>query len=407
MKIQIDEKRIEEHLGVKKPWYIQAVMLDMEAKELVIKLGCDRIRWCNTNRQLHVHGWMVRRWRHLDVWDMKTVIEAEVPRVRIPATGKTEVVAVPWAERYARVTKGFESRAIEVLLACGSVRAGCQLLRLGWDAADAIIKRAVSRGLVRREVEGLRVVGIDEKSFGKGQDYVSLMVDVEARRVLEVVEGADQQSVENLWGALPEKVRDEVRAAAMDRGAAMVSGTRSAAPKTDIVHDQYHISAELNKAVEEVRRAENKKLSSEGDEILKGSRYMWLKGVGKMSEETFKEFEKKLAVDLKTSRAWVHKETFKGFWKQENREEGGRYFKVWYNKAVRCRIKPVVRVAKGLKEVLPELLNYFEYRITNAITEGFNSVIQLLKSAARGFRNFVSYRARILFFCGKLDMKPV
>lgn len=409
MKITIDEKKVEGFLNVKKPWFVRGIEFDMDAGQVVVKVGCDRVLWCNTQRQLHVHGWTTRRWRHLDVWQMMTIIEAEVPRVRNPSTGKTEMVTVPWADRYERVTKGFESWAIEVLQASGSVESGRKILRCGWEACDRFIKRGVERGIARREVEGVRLVGIDEKSFGKGQDYVSLMVDLTGKRVLEVVEGAGQKEVEELWGKLLGEGREghsKVEAAAMDRGAAMVAGTRKAAPEVVIVHDRYHVSAELNKMVDKVRRAEAKKLAEQGDETLKGSRYLWLKGVGKMSEEVWDEFRKKLSVDMKTSRAWVHKETFTGFWSQEVREAGEAFFKIWHGKAVRSRIEPVVKVARGLKKSLPELLNYFEYRITNAMTEGFNSVVQLLKSAARGFRNFESYRARILFFCGKLDMKP-
>jgi transposase len=73
---------------------------------------------------------------------------------------------------------------------------------------------------------------------------------------------------------------------------------------------------------------------------------------------------------------------------------------------VRCRLRPVIKVAKMLKRHLPNLLSYFRHRITNATSEGFNSVIQSLKYAARGFRSFQNYRTRILFFCGKLDLRP-
>ena len=46
------------------------------------------------------------------------------------------------------------------------------------------------------------------------------------------------------------------------------------------------------------------------------------------------------------------------------------------------------------------------HRITNAASEGLNSRIQSIKSAARGFRSFANYRIRILFHCGRLDLKP-
>ena len=77
----------------------------------------------------------------------------------------------------------------------------------------------------------------------------------------------------------------------------------------------------------------------------------------------------------------------------------------WRRKA-RCRLRPVVKVAKMLKRRLPNRVNYFLSRITNATSEGFNSEIQALKYAARGFRSFPKYGTRIRFFCGKLDLRP-
>jgi transposase len=73
---------------------------------------------------------------------------------------------------------------------------------------------------------------------------------------------------------------------------------------------------------------------------------------------------------------------------------------------VRCRLRPVIKAAKMPKRHLPTLLSYFRHLITHATSEGFNSVIQALKCVARGFRSFQNYRTRILFFCGKPDLRP-
>ena len=59
-----------------------------------------------------------------------------------------------------------------------------------------------------------------------------------------------------------------------------------------------------------------------------------------------------------------------------------------------------------LKKRLDNLLSYFRHGITNAMSEGFNSRIQTIKSNARGFRSFENFRTRILFYCGKLDLEP-
>ena len=72
---------------------------------------------------------------------------------------------------------------------------------------------------------------------------------------------------------------------------------------------------------------------------------------------------------------------------------------------MKLKLGPVTKVVKTLGDCLEGLLSYFTHRITNAMNEGFNSKIQALKSAARGFRSFENYRCRILFFCGRLDME--
>jgi transposase len=402
----MDTKTWEQLLGVKAPWRVTGMDLNVEMKEVVVKVECDRTEWCNTQRRLHIHGWEKRRWRHLDLWQCKTIIEAEVPRLLNPATGTTEMAAVPWAEGLSRWTRLFEARAIEVLQHTRSISDGSRLLRLGWGACDSIMRRAVERGLQRRTIEQLRLVGIDEKSFRKGQDYIALMTDLLGARVLEVVQGAGQKEVSSLWQALPEEQRAQVQAAAMDRGKSMIAGTRAAVPQAAIVHDRYHISAEQNRAVDTVRRAENKKLMAEGDHTLKGTRYSWLSGLDKLGDAAFANFETLVKINLKTSRAWELKTTFESFWLQADREDARAFFKKWKNRAVRSRLAPFVALAKSLTASLPELLNYFVHRISNAMSEGFNSVIQQIKAAARGFHNFANYRSRILFFCGKLDLKP-
>jgi transposase len=342
----------------------------------------------------------------LDLWQCRTIIEAEVPRLLNPATGRTEMAAVPWAESLSRWSKRFESWAVEVLLHTRSLSDGSRLLRLGWDACDRIMRRAVERGLQRRTLEDVKLVGLDEKSFRQGQDYIALMTDLVGARVLEVVEGAGQKEVEALWQTLPQAQRQAVEAAAMDRGKSMIAGTRAAAPQAAIVHDRYHISAEQNQAVDRVRRAEHKQLMAQGDETLKGTRYHWLSGLEKLSDAAFASFENLVRINLKTSRAWELKTTFESFWVQADAPRGLAFFKKWKNRALRSRLPVFVKLAQSLATSLPELLNYFAYRITNAMSEGFNSVIQQLKAAARGFRSFANYRSRILFFCAKLDLKP-
>lgn len=346
-----------------------------------------------------------REWRHLDTMQFQTIVRARAPRAKCPTCG-VKTVAVPWADKHSRFTLLFEAFAIEVLAASSSVAGAAELLRLDWHAAHAIMHRAVERGLARRQTDQVRHVGIDEKNFGRGHSYVSVMTDLDAGRVLEVSRERTQEAADSLWKSLPQAQRERVQAVAIDMWQPFAESTRQNAPQADIVHDKFHVAKHLNEAVDQVRRRENKTLRAAGDERLVGSKQLWLFAPKNLSKERKRELDALKHQTLQTSRAWAIKEHFRRFWNYVYATSAADFFHDWHAWAVRSRLRPIRDKAKMLKRHLPNLLSYFLHPITNAAAEGFNSKIQYLKSAARGFRNFQHYRTRILFFCGKLNLMP-
>jgi len=128
--------------------------------------------------------------------------------------------AVPWAEKGSRFTALFERLAVPVLLVARSIQRAAGWLRLDWDAVQRIMERAVERGLARRELEGLRHLGLDEKSFRRGQNYVSVLTDLGPEpRVLEVCEGRRREEAAELIRTLPEAQREKIEAVALDMSA--------------------------------------------------------------------------------------------------------------------------------------------------------------------------------------------
>jgi len=403
-----DTKLYEQLLGIQKPWKVGSVRMDLAGQRIDVEVICEeKVNWADpvSGKRAHVHSWEKRSWRHLDTCQFATVITAEVPRVQYE-DGSTEMVSVPWAEKRSKWSKLFERFAIEVLQCASSLKAGCALLRISWHEAHGIMKRAVERGMERRDLESLRYVGLDEKSFLRGQDYISLMTDIKGGRVLEVVPGNDTQSGVKLWESLPKNQRQEVWAAAMDMSGGFIKATEQAAPQADIVHDRFHIAKHLNEAVDLVRRKENKELLEQGDQTLKGTRFQWLFREESIPREKRRTFAELKQSGLKVARAWTIKELFDHFWSYHSAAHALRFFEKWYQWAVRCRLKPMVKVAKTLQRHILNLLTYIEHRISNAVTEGLNSKIQSIKSNARGFRSFDNYRTRILFYCGKLELYP-
>jgi len=187
---------------------------------------------------------------------------------------------------------------------------------------------------------------------------------------------------------------------------AYVNAVEEKLPEADIVHDRFHISQHLNKAVDKVRKQENKLLIGQGDNRLKGSKYLWLMNEENQSEDFAEKFAQLKGADLKVSRAWAIKELFRDFWAYTCAGCAQRHFDKWYSWAIRSRIEPIKEKARMIKSHLPNILTYFKHRISNAVAEGLNSKIQTVKANARGYRSFEGFRNSILFYCGGLEMAP-
>jgi transposase len=404
-----DTQLYEQLLGLSKPWSVQRVEVELQSNRITVHVQCDRgVVWGDPESgcdRAHVHGWVEREWRHLDTCQFETRIKAEVPRLKYKS-GRVEDAAVPWAERYSRITLLMEAFVVRLLQAAANVSRVASLIKLDWHTVNAVVARAVERGLARRAQEPVRKLGLDEKSFASGHNYASVLTDVDRSRVLQVTPGRKLEDAERVLSSLSPEQRAGVRAIAMDMWPAYMSAASTMLVNADIVHDKFHVSKYLNDAVDQVRRAEHKRLRARGDSSLTGTKYDWLRSLPDKRCAQAVALRELYQANLKTSRAWALKESFAVFWDYRYPKSAEKFFDAWIRRAMRSRIEPIKGVAKMLRRHRAGLINYAKHRITNAAAEGFNSIIQTIKANARGFSSFENFRTRILFFCGKLDLTP-
>lgn len=404
-----DTQLYEQLLGLSKPWSVERVEVELQSSRITVHVQCDRgVVWGDPESgcdRAHVHGWVEREWRHLDTCQFETRIKAEVPRLKYKS-GRVEDAAVPWAERYSRITLLMEAFVVRLLQAAANVSRVASLIKLDWHTVNAVVARAVERGLARRAQEPVRKLGLDEKSFASGHNYASVLTDVDRSRVLQVTPGRKLEDAERVLSSLSPEQRTGVRAIAMDMWPAYMSAASTMLVNADIVHDKFHVSKYLNDAVDQVRRAEHKRLRARGDSSLTGTKYDWLRSLPDKRCAQAVALRDLYQANLKTSRAWVLKESFAAFWDYRYPKSAERFFNAWITRAMRSRIEPIKSVARMLRRHRAGLVSYAKHRITNAAAEGFNSIIQTIKANARGFSSFENFRTRILFFCGKLDLSP-
>jgi len=403
-------------LGIGSPWKIADVDVNIEQTRVDIviewpKGTLPRCPECGKACSLHDHR-EERVWRHLDTMQFHTFIHCRIPRSDCGVHG-IKTMKVPWGEPNSRWTLMFEAWCIGILELMPSIAKARKMLGLSWDEAFAIKKRAVKRGLSRRSVKDIAYAGIDEKSFGKKERFVTIFNDLNEGRVLEVARSKSTEAARTVLASIPVPERGKVLAVAMDMTAAYENACREAFANADIVYDIFHIEKMLSEAMDTVRRKEHKAQMARGIGIYKKTRYLWLRRPERWSEkqrDMFNDVNAAFAAgkfsQTKIGRAWSIKEAFRPFWKYVYRGAASRYFKRWYFWATHSKLEPMIKVARTMKAHIEGMLAYFKHGITNAYSEGINSKIQDIKSSARGFRSFPNYRIAILFSCGKLEMLP-
>lgn len=397
-------------LGLREPWRVERVELSVkEGRVDVWAAHAPEQRWpcptCGQPLGTYDHS-AERQWRHLDSCQFQTYLHARPVRVQCPEHGVKQV-AVPWAEDHGRFTSLFERLAIDVLREA-SVSGAMRILRISWDEAWHIQVRAVRRGQARKPREPVAHLGVDEKSLSKGQDYMTLVYDLEKACVEYVVHGRGRETLDGYFRTRTATELEGIQAIAMDMWDAYIGSVRDNVPGAEdkIVFDRFHIMKHMLEAVNDVRKREHRELRREGDETLTGSKNLWLYSAENLPGKHRRRFAELKALDLATGRAWAIKENLRRLWGFVSPTWARKHWQRWHAWAIRSRLEPVKRVARMIRAHLHNVLTYVKHPITNAVAEGLNSKVQTIKKMAYGYRNPDNFKTAIYFHCGGLELYP-
>lgn len=394
-------------LGIEAPWKVRDVDARLDAGEVevfivfddAVDMSCPICGGASSR-----YDSRKRSWRHLDTMQYRTILTADVPRVKCSTHGVKQL-AVPWAGAGSRFTAMFEGLVIDWLKEA-STSAVARMLRMTWDEVDGVMARAVARGLARRQSEPLRSIGIDETSFQKRHEYVTVVYDTERTRVIDVLDGRKQEAVEEFYWNTPFEHLQTLESVSMDMWPPYIQATRQHVPDADlkICFDRFHVAKHIGDGVNKVRVEEHSELRKDGDNVLKGTRLLWLQNPENMKPKNLARFKAVRDSSLKVARAWAMKEAARHLWSYKSR---GWAVRAWTNLIdwmARCRLQPMVKVSRMLRDHLWGITNAVVLNVTNAHLEAVNAKIQWLKKRACGYRNRGRFRNAILFHCGRLDL---
>lgn len=397
-------------LGLVPPWTVARVELNLETQRVDVWAEHEaRVRWtcpeCSRELGLYDHS-EERAWRHLDSCQFATYLHAKPPRVQCPEHGVRQV-KLPWAEERSRFTAMFERLAIDVLRET-DVAGAMRILRITWDEAWHILERAVARGLRAKKQRVCRFIGVDETAAARGHKYITVVCDLETGTIEYVGEDRRWESLDAYYAGLSSEQLVGIEAVAMDMWDPYIKATRERVPgwQDKLVYDRFHIMQHLGRAIDAVRKSEHRELRAKGDQMLSGSKYLWLYSEENLPERHRERFNTLRSFNLKTARAWSMKETLRALWSYRSRAWAEKHWQRWYSWAIRSRLPAMKIAAKTLKVHLHNILTFFTHRLTNALTESVNAKIQRVKRAAHGYRNVDHFKTAIFFHCGGLDLYP-
>lgn len=396
-------------LGIGAPWVVRDVDARIGAREVKVFISFDdtaTAKCPECGAACSRYDTRTRTWRHLDTMQYQTLLIAKVPRVKCAKHGVRQV-EVPWAESGSRFTAMFEALVIDWLQEA-STSAVARLLGMSWDEVHGVMSRAVARGLRRRESQPLRAIGIDETSFQKHHEYVTVVYDTERARVVEVLDGRKQEALEEFYWNTPFEHLESIESVSMDMWGPYINATREHIPDADhkIAFDRFHVAKHIGDGVNKVRIQEHAELRGMGIGTLKGTRYLWLQNPENMKPRNRLRFEQLRHTTLRVAKAWAMKETARQMWSYRTRGWTERGWKRLIGWMTRSRLGPMVKVAGTLREHLWGIVNAIVLGVTNAHLESVNAKIQKLKKQACGYRNRARFREAILFHCGGLDLYP-
>ena len=397
-------------LGLETPWIVTKVDLALKKGEVLVFVEMDRNAagsCAECGSASPGYDTITRRWRHLDTCQYRTILEARVPRIECPVHGVKQV-RVPWAEGSSRFTALFEAIVIAWLREANFTAVAKQM-HLSWDEVDGIQGRAVKRGLARRRKMYPKRIGVDETSFQKGHQYVTVISDQKSGVVLDIQDDHKTESLDRFFDKLTPTQLRGIELVAMDMWTPFMNSvtTHLEDGANKIAFDKFHVAKILGDAVDKTRRQENQDLLAQGDRSLVGTKYFFLSRDQPIDpdQDPF-EFRQFTAGMLRTARAWAIKETAMHLWSFDSILAARAAWKRWLAWASRSRLPNMVRAARTVRKHLQGILVAVVNKITNALGESINAKIQRLKHRACGYRSRARFRNAILFHFGGLDLYP-
>ncbi|MEX2263811.1 MAG: ISL3 family transposase [Bryobacteraceae bacterium] len=334
--------------------------------------------------------------------DKKSIEVAVRPR----KGGVVTVEEVPWADGKRTLTKAymlFLARWARRL----SWKETAEAFRTSWDKVFDAVEHVVSWGLEHRTLGQIDAIGVDEIQYAKGHNYLTLVyqIDLGITRLLWVGKERTIESFQGFFTVVGEEIASKIVFVCSDMWEPYLKVIREKCSEALHILDRFHIVAKMNKALDEVRAGESRRMALEGlAPVLKKSRWLLLKREENLRTEQRFRLRDLLRYNLMTIRAYLLKEAFQQLWDYNSPVWAGKFLDEWCRQVMRSRIEPMKKIARSLRQHRELILNYFRAQklLSSGVVEGLNNKAKVTMRKSYGFRTFRALELALYHSLGKL-----
>ena len=352
----------------------------------------------------------LRTWLFVPCWGLVTDFLYAPRRVQCPEHGVV-VEHLPWSEGKRPATRalmGFLARWARLL----SWRDTARQFHTSWECVYRSVEWFVQWGLAHRKLEGVEAAGVDEIQWQKGQGTDSFLtviyqIDPHCRRLLWVGKRRTQAALRQGLAALGAEVVQGLRFVCSDMAKPYLQVIAAEIGHALHILDRFHITMNLNRAVDKVRRQECGRLreaASGQAGRLKNMRWKLLRKGSRVRGQARLQLQALVASKLATARAWILKETFQHFWSYKSVTWARYFLEYWTTRAMRSRLEPMQKVARTLRAHQNLLLNWFRAKgeLSSGAVEGLNNKIRVVTRRSYGFRTYEAMETALYHTLGRL-----
>lgn len=362
--------------------------------ELKSRRKCGICPSCD-KRTSNVEAEYERRVRDLDLAELKCYLKFTQKKIRCKC-GYRGLEKLDFVAKSRRVTKRMEAYIVS-LCEKTSLKEAAEIVDLDWKTVKSIDYNYIKSLIPKISEMKIKRIAIDEIAIMKGHKYLTIIRDYDTGVAIKIDIGRTYEVTSNALATLGKEVLDKIEYASLDMWDPYIKAIKEQCPNVKLVFDKFHIVKKINEAIDKVRKNVFAQAEPEERKRMKHKRFIILKKNSNLKPKQKEELNELMKSNEKLYKSYILKEQIISIFdeKKATFDQINKRINTWFENILSNDLEEFHPVVKTMNNYFYGILNYFRYGMTNAISEGFNTKINVIKRRAFGFKDIEYFMLKI------------